>query len=338
MGHEHEIEKSAECPHCAVPAKKWYRERLNQIFIVTFVVLASGLFFPAMRPVLDAWIDYFSLIWWALLLGFLLGGAIDYFVPEHLVERHLKAKKKRTILKAVILGFLMSACSHGILAIAMELYKKGASTASTVAFLLASPWANLPITVLLFGFFGPKAFLIILSAIIIAVITGIIFQFLEHSGRVEGAKKKPVKETRLQKKGKKETPVLGILRGSWNLTKMVLWWILIGMLLASLARAFIPTEAFHQFLGPTLLGLFLTLAFATIIEVCSEGSAPLSFEIFRQTGALGNSFVFLMAGVVTDYTEIGLVWSNIGKRAAVWLVIVSVPQVLLLGWLFNLLL
>jgi hypothetical protein len=61
----------------------------------------------------------------------------------------------------------------------------------------------------------------------------------------------------------------------------------------------------------------------------------MAFEIFRQTGALGNSFVFLMAGVVTDYTEIGLLWTNIGWRTAVWLPIVSVPQVIVLGVMAN---
>jgi len=61
----------------------------------------------------------------------------------------------------------------------------------------------------------------------------------------------------------------------------------------------------------------------------------MAFEIFTQTGAFGNSFVFLMAGVATDYTEIGLIWSNIGKRAAIWLPIVAVPQIIALGFLFN---
>jgi len=44
---------------------------------------------------------------------------------------------------------------------------------------------------------------------------------------------------------------------------------------------------------------------------------------------------FLMGGVVTDYTEIGLVWHNIGRKTALWLVAVSVPQTLLLGWVLN---
>jgi len=92
------------------------------------------------------------------------------------------------------------------------------------------------------------------------------------------------------------------------------------------------------YLGPPLLGLFITLALATVIEVCSEGSAPRAFEIFSQTGAFGNSFTFLMAGVSSDFTEIGLLWANIGKKTALWLPIITVPQVLVLGYLFNILL
>ena len=86
-----------------------------------------------------------------------------------------------------------------------------------------------------------------------------------------------------------------------------------------------------------MLGLIVTLILATVIEVCSEGSAPMAFEIFRQTGALGSSFVFLMAGVATDYTEIGLLWHNVGRKAAIWLPIVTVPQVLIVGFLANIL-
>jgi hypothetical protein len=42
-----------------------------------------------------------------------------------------------------------------------------------------------------------------------------------------------------------------------------------------------------------------------------------------------------MAGVSTDMTEIGLLWSNVGRKAAIWLPIITVPQVLLVGYLFN---
>jgi len=248
----------------------------------------------------------------------------------------------------------MSACSHGILAIAIALYKKGANTSSVIAFLLASPWANLPITILLFGFFGTNAILIILSAILIAFTTGMIYLKLEQKGMVEcrhcklGEDKPILTDFSIMKDVKKRwkeydfnaknniKAIKGTIKGSWALTKMVMWWLLIGMIMAAFARAYIPHDLFMRYMGPTLLGLAVTLIFATIIEVCSEGSSPLAFEISNQTGAFGNSFTFLMAGVATDYTEIGLIWHNIGRKAALWLPIVTIPQILILGLLFNL--
>ncbi len=346
---EHGI-KGEECVECTEPARKWYKERLFVVSIVVVVILIVSFFVDSLNPLTFAFLDYLGLIWWALIIGFLLGGVIDHFIPNQYIRRYLTLHKKRSVFYSVLLGFLMSACSHGILAIAIELYKKGASTSSVIAFLLASPWANLPITILLFGFFGLNAFYIVISAIIIAIVTGLIYQVLDSRGWVECKycdlkvdetfsvredAKKRIKGYKLTKENLKND-FKGIFKGSWSLTKMVLWWIIIGMFMASFARAFIPHEWFMLYLGPTVIGLLVTLILATVIEVCSEGSAPLAFEIFDQTGAFGNSFVFLNAGVATDYTEIGLLWSNVGKRAALLLPIITVPQILLLGWLFNL--
>ena len=61
------------------------------------------------------------------------------------------------------------------------------SPSSVIAFLMASPWANLPLTIILIGFFGlNRALFIILAAIIIALITGYIYQVLESKKWVEG--------------------------------------------------------------------------------------------------------------------------------------------------------
>jgi len=342
------------CPSCEVKyGTPWYKEKLLIVTVITAILLFIGYFNSLIKPFFDAFIDYFALIWWAILLGFFIGGIIDYFIPRKYIKKYLSRHQKRTIIYSILFGFLMSACSHGILAIAIELYKKGASTSSVIAFLLASPWANLPITFLLFGFFGLNAFYIILSALFIAIITGLIYQFLERKGLVEcnscinGEDTPVLVDFSIIKDVKKRlnnydfnlenniNSIIGIFKGSWSLTKMVLWWLIIGILMASFSRAYIPQHLFMEYMGPSLIGLIITLFFATIIEVCSEGSSPLAFEIFNQTGAFGNSFTFLMAGVATDYTEIGLIWHNIGKKAALWLPIITVPQILLLGFIFN---
>lgn len=83
------------------------------------------------------------------------------------------------------------------------------------------------------------------------------------------------------------------------------------------------------------MGMSITLLLATILEVCAEGTAPLAFEIYYHTNALGNAFVFLMAGVATDYTEIGLLWYNIGRRTALLLPLITVPQIIFWGIIAN---
>ncbi len=303
-----------------------------------FVAVLAMSFVPALGALNDSMLSYLGIVWWAVLLGLVLGGIIDYFVPDGFVVRVLGKRRKSTLINAVLAGFLMSACSHGILAIAIQLYKKGASVPAVITFLLASPWANLPMTVLLFGFFGWKAFLFVGGAMAIALVTGLVFTVLDEFGLIEG----PAKDVEAENVSwdrvtnfdfKRSTR--GVAIGFVALANMVLWWILIGILAASLIGAFVPDHWFMDYLGPDMTGMLITLLFATVLEVCSEGTSPIAFEIFNKTAALGNPFVFLMAGVATDYTEIGLLWTNIGKRTAIWLPIVTVPQILFLAYWFN---
>ncbi len=331
------------------PKRPFYQNKTVIVTAVLIFLCGLSYFLPVLEPFRNSLLMYLKTIWWAILLGLFLGGIIEYFVPREYISLLLAHPGKRAVFYSVILGFLMSLCSHGILALSIQLHKKGASNAAVVAFLLASPWANMILTIMLIGFFGLKALYIIGSAIIIAITTGLIFQILERKRIVEtntntlsvdrsfsimGDVRKRFREYKFSRE-RLRADIKGIFEGIVSLSNMVLWWILIGMALASLAGAYIPSGIFTNYMGPTLLGLLITLALATVIEVCSEGSAPLAFELFKQTGALGNSFVFLMAGVVTDYTEIGLLWHNVGKRVAVLLPIITVPQVIILGLIAN---
>src|SRR3989338_6908549 len=201
----------------------------------------------------------------------------------------------------LFLGFIFSGCSHGCLAIALELYKKGASPSAVISFLLASPWANISITLLLFSFFGTKGILILLGAFVVSLFTGFLFAFLSDKGMVE---KNPhsldfldqfSKKNDIQSRWenyhfqatvfiKQDLPKIFI--GAFNLSQMVLWWVLLGMTFASLAGALIPITFFQNWMGKDFLGMGVTLGFATILEVCSEGTAPLAFEIFWILGLI----------------------------------------------------
>ena len=333
------MSESAHChDHCHSGEARFRIGRKLAVVSVVFAFVVVISFIDGLEPLNERLLTYLGLIWWAVLLGFLIGGLIDYFVPDGFLIRHLGTPGPAALAKAVLAGLLMSACSHGILAIAMQLYKKGAGVPAVITFLLASPWANLPVTILLIGLFGWRALWFIVAAMAIAVISGAAYGFLGHLGLIEGpaatASANDVRWTNLTRFDARDAGA-GVAAGALSLANMVLWWILIGVLIASLIGAYAPQQLFVDYLGPDLPGLLVTLAFATVIEVCSEGSAPIAFEIFDRIGVLGNPFVFLMAGVATDYTEIGLIWSNIGRRAAIWLPIVTVPQIIVVALLLN---
>ncbi len=329
--------------------KPFFRNRLFVITAIALLLLAFSGFTPILKPFGKIFFAYLKNIWWAIGLGLFMGGVIDYFIPREYISKILAQKRPSTIFNAVLLGFLMSVCSHGILALSIQLHKKGASNPAVVSFLLASPWANFTITIILISLFGLKGFFIIAVAIIVAVNTGFIFMFLEKKNLIEKNKNiveiseqfSILKDLRVRLKNYRlefnsvVKQFSSIIRGAAALADMVVWWIILGMLVASFAGAYIPVHFFHKFMGPTLFGLVVTLALATVIEVCSEGSSPLAFEIYRHSGALGNSFAFLMGGVATDYTEIGLLWTNVGRRVALWLPAVTIPQIVAIGYLAN---
>ncbi len=326
------------CCHVTPTGEPLRVGRNLKISLALLVFLVAVSFLPPLSALNASLLGYLRLLAIPLAAGFLLGGVIDYFVPEGFIYRYLGRTGKSSLFYALAGGFLMSSCSHGILAIAIQLYRKGASTPAVITFLLASPWANFPVTILLISFFGWKGVLFMVTAGFIAIVTGLVFGALERGGYVEkndvtglgeGYQWEKIRNFSLSES------VLGVLRGSLNLSNMVLWWLIVGLIAAVMIDVYVPGEFFMRYLGPDTGGLLLTLAGATVIEVCSEGSSVIAFEIYDKVQAFGNPFVFLMAGVVTDYTEIGLLWTNIGRKTALMLPVIAVPQVLFFGFLYN---
>ena len=282
-------------------------------------------------------------------LGLILGGLMDHFIPKEYIVRYLSGAKKRVIARATILGLLASTCSHGCLALSIELYRKGASVPAVVSFLLASPWASMSLTLILLGLFGARGFLLIGGALLIALVVGLIFQRLAAKHLIESnpntievhpefsvwkdlrgrAAAYPWTARQLRRDAR------GITSGMVPLGRMVLGWVQLGLVLSVILGAVVPHTVFERHFGPSFGGLMVTMALAAIVEVCSEGTAPLAYELYRHTGAFGNSFAFLMGGVVTDYTELAVLWKAIGPRTVRWLLVVTLPLVLLAGFLLN---
>lgn len=314
------------------------------------LVATAGWWWPAAADASAIYLGYLQTVAIPFFVGLVLGGMIDHFVPREYIIKLMSGPRKRVILRSTLLGFIASTCSHGCLALSLELYRKGASIPAVVSFLLASPWASMSLTLILLSLFKLKGIIIIVGALGIAFITGLIFQRLARRGLLEVNPNTVAvqegfsvwKDLFGRSRGYPWTgrqlahDARGVMAGMVPLGRMTLGWVQLGLVLSSLAGAWVPHRVFQDFLGPSAGGLVLTLAAATVVEVCSEGTAPLAYELYRHTGALGNAFAFLMGGVVTDYTELGAVWKTIGRRTVLWILAVTLPMVFAVGLLLNL--
>ena len=290
--------------------------------------------------------ELFNSMWWGIALGIVFVGILGR-VPRELVMGLLgRDGGVNGLFRATFAGVFLDLCSHGILAVGMKLYERGASVGQVMAFLLASPWNSFSLTLILFGLIGVGwTLLFILLSLVIGLVTGWIFDALVRRGQLPAnpwqdalGERRPLSVLWPEFRQSIRFSVSGtgtLLREGLEGSRVVIRWSMFGLILAGLIRALVPEEAFATWFGATLGGLWLTLLATTIIEVCSEGSTPIAADLMNRAGAPGNSFTFLMAGVATDYTEIGLLWHNVGKKTAIWLPIITVPQVVLFGLLAN---
>ena len=291
--------------------------------------------------------ELFNKIWWGLAIGIVFVGLLGR-VPRELVMGMLgRERELGSLFRATLAGVFLDLCSHGILAVGMKLYERGASAGQVMAFLLASPWNSLSLTLILFGLIGVGwTLLFILLSLIIGIVTGLIFDALVKRGtlpdnpwRDQLGEARPLSVMWPEFRQSLRFSLSGsmdILREGFAGSRVVIRWALFGLILAGLIRALVPEDVFSTWFGATLAGLWLTLLATTIIEVCSEGSTPIAADLMNRAGAPGNSFTFLMAGVATDYTEVMSIRDTTRSwKIALFLPLITVPQVMVIGHILN---
>jgi len=319
------------------------------------VVTAYSLHLSGVHEALPAWLQVMShgvfellnTMWWGVLLGALFVGMLSR-IPQAMVTAVLgQGGNIQGVLRATLAGTLMDLCSHGILMVGMQLYQRGASLGQVMAFLIASPWNSLSLTIILIALIGlPWTLAFIVLSMVIAVISGAIFDRLVQRGTLpdnphrqelpENYKFWPELRSYMSSVDWSFSVFGNVLWDGLKGSRMVLRWLLFGILLATLLRSFVALEDFQAWFGPTALGLLVTLVAATIIEVCSEGSTPIAADLMTRANAPGNSFAFMMTGVSTDYTEVMVIKDTMSSwKIALFLPLVTVPQVVVIAMVLN---
>ena len=291
--------------------------------------------------------ELMNTIWWGILIGIMMVAVLSKIPREFVISILGTQSGLNGIFRATAAGVLLDLCNHGILMVGAKLYERGASIGQVMAFLIASPWNSFSLTLILIAMIGiPWTLAFIGLSLAIAIITGMLFDGLVNRGVLPAnpsqidlpADFKFWAGAREGLSSTKFTPEFcwSMIVDGVKESRMVMRWILFGVLLAGLVRAFVSPEYFGTYFGPTLAGLGLTVLVATILEVCSEGSTPIAADLLTRAKAPGNSFAFLMTGVSTDYTEIMILKDTTKSwKIALFLPLLTVPQVILLAWLMN---
>ncbi|MDA0813201.1 MAG: permease [Verrucomicrobia bacterium] len=323
--------------------------------LVLAAALSTSVLPGSVLDLAPAWLIHFGhastellgKMWWGLVLGIFFVGLLAK-VPREIIMGTLgPAGSWQGLLRAAAAGLCFDLCSHGILLVGMQLYRRGASLGQTAAFLIASPWNSFSLTLILVGLIGlPWTVTFVVLSGVVALSGGWMLERLVERGTLPGNPFATAqdagfrfwpelvnkwRDARLDGAFWKDVIVDGLKE-----SRMILRWIFFGILLAGIIRVLLDPAVFQQYFGPTLLGLLLTLIATTLIEVCSEGSSPIAADLINRAGAPGNAFAFLMAGIATDYTEImSLKETTRSWKAALFLPLVTVPQALVLGWILN---
>lgn len=325
----------------------WISTGVLVVSYLTFWLIPDALTHQVLKIFSGSVFELMNRMAWGLALGIVFVGILQKIPREFLLGVLGKGGSMKGIVRATAAGVLLDLCSHGVLLVGTQLYKKGASLGQVMAFLIASPWNSLSLTLVLWALVGLKwtLFLLVLS-MGIGIFSGFLFDVLVTKGKLP----KNPNTIDLPENFVFKDEVKKIVRqGQWHPrywtrlfadglkgSTMILRWIFFGVILAALIRAFVSPEHFATFFGPTLSGLGLTVLIATILEVCSEGSTPIAADLLTRAKAPGNAFAFLMTGVSTDYTEIlALKETTRSWKASLFLPLITLPQVILLAWMLN---
>jgi len=280
-----------------------------------------------------------------LLLGLLIAGLMKAWVPSKVLSKHL-GQGKSAIIKAALIGAPLPLCSCGVIPVATELRRSGASASATSSFLVATPETGIDSVSVSYALLGPVfAVYRPIAAIMSAIITGLLVATIKdediksahqvHADEKSGCcgNKEAVKAKEEPKKitsccaNKDVSPIKkenifisktkqGVYYASTKLIDDIIIWLFIGLIFASLVRAFLP-EDFLLSYGSGLPAMLLMILISIPMYICATASTPIAAGFIMAGLSPGTALVFMMAGPATNISTLGVIRSEMGSRVLI---------------------
>ena len=284
----------------------------------------------------NAWKIWLEAAPW-LLVGLVVAGVLKTWVPPAFLQRWLGGRGLYPVLKAAVIGTPLPLCSCSVLPTAIQLRRSGASKASTVSFLVATPENGADSIALTYVMLGPVMTIIRpVAAIISAVFTGILTGFIsDHEAQQAASEESSDSDdcrgtdccSQVEEAGQPPSRLAEFWHAIIDLLDDIAGWLLIGILLAAALNTFVPANAIAQW-GSGLLPMLAILLISVPMYICATASTPVAASMLVAGISPGTVLVFLLAGPATNLAAVGLLRRELGTKATVaYLVGIAVTSV-----------
>ena len=280
-----------------------------------------------------------------LLLGLLIAGLMKAWVPSKVLSKHL-GQGNSAIIKAALIGAPLPLCSCGVIPVATELRRSGASASATSSFLVATPETGIDSVSVSYALLGPVfAVYRPFAAIMSAIITGLLVATIKEKDikslhqdnadeksnccgnkeaiKIEAAAKEatscctnkevaPIKKENIFISKTKQ----GVYYASTKLIDDIIIWLFIGLIFASLVRTFLPEEFLLSY-GSGLPAMLLMIVISIPMYICATASTPIAAGFIMAGLSPGTALVFMMAGPATNISTLGVIRNEMGSAVLI---------------------
>ncbi|MGW3117763.1 permease [Streptomyces sp. NPDC001107] len=245
-----------------------------------------------------------------LLLGTVLSGAINAFVPADLFTRILPRRPALAVPVAGVAGVVLPGCECASVPVANSLIRRGVTPSAAFAFLLSAPAINpIVLTATAVAFPGNPAMVAarLLASLVTAAVMGWLWLWLgreewlrpavRHTGHRPGHSRR--REFRL---------------GFQHDFLHAGGFLVLGAMAAATFNVAVPRSVLDTFSGSPWLSVLFLAALAVLLAVCSEADAFVAASLtgFSPTARL----VFMVVGPMVDLKLIALQAGTFGRSFA----------------------
>lgn len=280
-----------------------------------------------------------------LFLISMLMGIVNAYFPIERLRNYLVTHRLYGLqyLLASLFGAITPFCSCSSIPLFIGFVKGGIPLGVTFAFLITSPLVNEVAVAMFLGSFGVRTTIVyVVSGIVLGVLGGMVLGRMNLDRYLSGWIRDIQRQSEAQadaweaEKTSFFDRLPSIVRGSWDIVRGVLVYVLVGIGIGAAMHGFVPDGFFERYLAA---GNWWSVPLAVILAVPmyanAAGIVPV-IEVFVAKGVpLGTAIAFMMSVVGLSLPEATLL-----KKVMTWRLIgiffgVVTVFIIISGYLFN---